>query len=82
MSSLTTIRVPRPLYDRLAQRARASNTTLAVALEHALDAADEQDFWAAVRVSNRHADADTLASVALRDNLDEPADDAHGTARW
>lgn len=82
MSSVTTIKVPRHLRDRLATRARATHTTLAGALEQALDAADEQEFWAAVRASNAPADRDPLASVALRDNLDDAADDALGTDGW
>lgn len=31
-----------------------------------------------MRVSNERTGADSLASVALRDNVDEPSDDALG----
>ena len=79
---MTTIKVPRHLRDRLAQRARASHTTLAGALEQALDAAEEQEFWTAVRISNQRTDADPLASVALRDQLEDSADEALGTDGW
>lgn len=82
MSTMTTVKVPRALRDRLAQRARTSHTTLAGALEQALDATEEQEFWAAVRTSNAQADVDPLASVALRDNLADDADDALGPDGW
>ena len=51
MSSVTTIKVPRHLRDRLAQRARASHTTLAGAL--LLTASKALKFWAIVSLGWR-----------------------------
>lgn len=45
----TSIRVPRTLRDRIQERAQAEGTTLAGAIERALDASDEQGFWESVR---------------------------------
>jgi hypothetical protein len=79
---MTSIKVPRALRDRLASRARSAHTTLAGALERALDESEEQEFWAAVRATNAAAPEDALASVALRDNLGDADDDALGTGGW
>lgn len=82
MSAMTSIKVPRTLRDRLATRARKTHTTLAGALESALDETEEQEFWDAVRASNTSVPTDPLASVALRDNLDDTSDDALGADGW
>ena len=66
----------------LAARARRTHTTLAGALERALDETDEQEFWEAVRTSNAGKPQDVLASVALRDDLHDDGDDALGTTGW
>lgn len=79
---MTTIKVPRSLRDRLAARAQRENTTLAGALEHALDETEEHEFWESVRASNAASPQDPLASVALRDNLSDPGDDAIEAGAW
>ncbi|WP_304453724.1 hypothetical protein [Nocardiopsis sp. YSL2] len=79
-STDTTIKVPRRLRDRISERAKREHVTLAVAIEHALDEAEELEFWGDVR--RHHAslsDADRqdhLVGHALRDDLDDPSDDA------
>jgi len=82
MTPLTTIKVPRTLRDRLAARAHRENTTLAGALEHVLDETEEHEFWESVRASNAASPQDSLASVALRDNLSDPDDDAIEADAW
>lgn len=62
--SSTTIKVPRSLRDRLAERAEAQGTTLAGAIERALEESDEQRFWAAVR-----AEHDALAAEEREEYL-------------
>jgi len=52
------------------------------ALGKASDSAEEQAFWAAVRINNQRTDADPLASKSLRDDLEDAADDALGTDGW
>ncbi len=81
MPPMTTIKVPRTLRDRLAAMAHRENTTLAGALEHVLDEAEEHEFWEGVRASNAASPQDPLASVALRDNLGDP-DDAIEAGAW
>ncbi|MFT3797539.1 hypothetical protein [Microbacterium sp.] len=76
--TVTTIKVPRGLRDRLAERAASQGTTLAGAIESALDASDEQHFWDAVRAEHATLSADDR-SVYLRaggtDDLSDGADD-------
>jgi hypothetical protein len=62
--SSTTIKVPTGLRDRLADRARELHTTLAGAIERALDESDERLFWAAVRREH-----DALAPVERAEYL-------------
>lgn len=47
----TTIKVPAELRDRLAERARKEHTTLAGAIEHALNVAEAAAFWDEVRAT-------------------------------
>lgn len=76
----TTIKVPRRLRDRISERAKREHVTLAVAIEHALDEADELEFWGDVR--RYHASLtdedreDYAGGHTLRDDLDDPGDDA------
>ncbi|KGM14057.1 hypothetical protein [Cellulomonas bogoriensis] len=79
---MTTIKVPRHLRDRLAARARHDQTTLAKALERALDETEEREFWEAVRTTNAGGAGDRLASVALGDGLADRGDDALGADGW
>lgn len=82
MPSMTSIKVPRALRDRLATRARRYHTTLAGALEQVLDESEEREFWDAVRSANAAGEQDPLASVALGDNLGDASDDALGPDGW
>jgi hypothetical protein len=84
MTSLTTIKVPREVRDRLASHARRDNVTLATALLHALDRSEELDFWESVRAHHlsRASGPDRLADVALRDHLEDEADDRLGRDGW
>jgi predicted transcriptional regulator len=73
----TTIRVSRRLHDRLTKRAAGRHTTLAEAIEHALDAEERTEFWANVEATMGTAQAqatirvDTEAlSRTLKDGLD------------
>jgi hypothetical protein len=49
MSDATTIRVPRGLRERIAERARRDRVSQAEVIQAALDAADRAAFWAQVR---------------------------------
>lgn len=73
----TTIRVSRQLHDRLAKRAASRQTSLAEAIEHALDTEERADFWADVEATMGSAGSqaairvDTEAlSGTLMDGLD------------
>lgn len=79
---MTTIKVPRELRDRLAQRASRSRTTLAEAISAALDESEEREFWAQVRQANasipeqvraEHRAADAAVGY---DNLSDADDEA------
>lgn len=69
----TTIRVPRELHERLARRAASEGTTLAGAIQHALDVEERADFWeraqATMGTPELLADARDLAG-SLTDGLD------------
>jgi cell wall assembly regulator SMI1 len=84
MTSLTTIKVPREVRDRLASHARRDNVTLATALLRALDRSEELDFWEAVRAHHvtHPTSSDALAGVALRDHLEDDDDDRLGRDGW
>ena len=86
MPTTTSIKVPTALRDRLAARARRTNTTLAGALARALDESEEQEFWSAVRQAHARPDAaadpDDLGPATLRDDLRDDADDALGRHGW
>jgi predicted transcriptional regulator len=75
----TTIKVPKALHQRLAELARREQVTLATAIEHALDEADERSFWLAVRAENATVNDDERAEYepngTLGDDLDDPSDD-------
>lgn len=85
MTTLTTIKVPRELRDRIAVRAKREGTTLAEAIAHALDVSEEEEFWA--RVAADHRPVSTTGEAAeydkgdLRDHL-ERADDTLGREGW
>ena len=73
----TTIRVPRQLHERLAKRAANRHTTLAEAIEHALDTEDAAEFWASVEATMGTATAQAVIRVdaealsgTLKDGLD------------
>lgn len=48
---MTTIKVPVDLRDRIAELARNRHETMSEAVAHALDAADEEQFWAEARAT-------------------------------
>lgn len=75
--STTTIRLSRQLHERLARRAEAENTTLAGAIDHALDVAEREEFW--LRASSTMGSAEGHTAVradaanlggSLQDGLD------------
>ena len=73
----TTIRLSRQLHERLARRAEAEHTTLAGAIEHALDAEETAEFWARAAATMGSPNALHAArseshdlSGTLRDGLD------------
>ncbi|RRR97640.1 hypothetical protein [Glycomyces terrestris] len=80
MTDMTTIKVPVELRDRISRLASSQHTTMAGAVERALDAAETQAFWAEVRATmltpEARADlrrATERLSGTLRDGL-EPED--------
>ena len=78
--TVTTIKVPSELRDRLAAKAKQHNATMAAVIAHALDEAEEQEFWRRVREENaRITDeerAERVHDSTLLDNLHDPADEA------
>jgi hypothetical protein len=76
----TTIKVPRRLRDRISARAQREHVTLATAIERALDASEELEFWADVR--RHHAGLSEeerrshLSDRTLGDDLTDADDDA------
>lgn len=77
--TMTTIKVPKALRDRLAERARREHSTLAGVIERTLEAAEEAAFWAEVRATMGEDARNDLRRTAetysgtLRDGL-EPED--------
>jgi predicted transcriptional regulator len=86
MNDSTTIKVPRALRDRLAVRARQQHSTLAAAIETALDASEEREFWTRVRSENAALTDEErrvrLHGPAAADNLRNPVDDALSEDDW
>jgi hypothetical protein len=78
--TMTTIKVPVELRDRLAEVARRKNIPMAAAIAQALDTVEEQQFWDAVR--RAHANMPSaqresyVSDPTLTDDLDDAADDA------
>ena len=77
MGQSTTIRVTRQLHDRLTHRAESAGTTLAGAIELALDAEEQAEFWeqVAARMGSPEARASLAAdavafSGTLKDGLE------------
>lgn len=81
MSTFTTIKVPKDLRDRIAALAAHEGTTLAGALTHALDRADEQEFWQQVHQANSDLTDEQRAVqrdsgiATLHENLADESDD-------
>lgn len=75
----TTIKVPSDLRDRLAERARRDNVTLAAAITKALDEAEDHAFWEQVNrdhaALNEHDREAFVRDATLTDDLDDAADD-------
>lgn len=78
--SVTTIKVSKALRDRIATRAAKEGTTLAEAIERALDRSDEEEFWTGVAEQNAHASAADYDEGGLRDDLH--ADASLGRDDW
>jgi predicted transcriptional regulator len=78
--TMTTIKVPMELRDRLAARAKRDHITLAAAIAKALDEAEERQFWDAVREENAHLTEDEREEYrhdsTLLDDLADPEDEA------
>lgn len=80
MTNMTTIKVPMELRDRISKFAKSQHTTMAEAVEKALDAAETEAFWADVRATmgtpearaDIHRETEALSGT-LRDGL-EPED--------
>jgi predicted DNA-binding protein len=77
--SATTIKVPRELRDRLAALAKAEATTMAGAIEKALEAQADAAFWADVArtMPTSHGSLEGQASAfdrTLTDGLDPDED--------
>jgi predicted transcriptional regulator len=78
--TMTTIKVPKELRDRLAAQAKREHITLAAAIARALDEAEERQFWDAVREENGLLTDEERAQYrhdsTLLDHLDDPEDEA------
>ena len=76
--TVTTIKVPNELRDRLAAKAKHDNLTMAAVIARALDEAEEREFWDRVRVVNAALTDEERASyipdATLLDDLDEEVD--------
>ncbi len=76
--TVTTIKVPSELRDRLAARAKHDNVTMATVITQALDEAEEREFWDRVRLVNAALTEEERASyvpdATLMDDLDDDAD--------
>lgn len=76
--TVTTIKVPSDLRDRLAAKAKHDNLTMAAVIAHALDEAEEREFWDRVRAVNAALTDEERASyvpdATLLDDLDDEAD--------
>ena len=72
----TTIKVSRELRDRLAEIARDEGTTLAGAIEQALDSQADATFWSEIArtMGTAVASPGAMVDAALADGLD-PAED-------
>ncbi|MHA7172456.1 hypothetical protein ACX80B_05315 [Arthrobacter monumenti] len=74
----TSIKVPRPLRDRLAERARREHATLAAVISRALDESEERDFWSRVRSEHAALSAGERAGYESNhagvDDLTDPID--------
>lgn len=77
----TTLKVPVELRDRLAEQARRHGTTLAGVIAHALEVAEEREFWEEVRATmgtpaaraDLRAESERFAAT-LTDGVDEDED--------
>lgn len=80
MSDATTIKVPRSLRNRLAERAQRDRIPLAQVIEDVLDENEDREFWA--RVARDHAQisdeelVDYANDAARGDDLSDASDDS------
>lgn len=59
--TMTTVKVPLELRDRIAARARSRRQSQAAVIASALDALDRREFWAALKQGYTQLQADTEA---------------------
>jgi hypothetical protein len=78
--TMTTIKVPTELRDRLAARAKSENITLAAAIAKALDESEERQFWDAVREENARLSEKERAAYLHDDTLLDDVEDAQDEA--
>ena len=76
--TVTTIKVPTALRDRLAARSKDANVTMSAVISRALDEIDEREFWDRVRAVNAaltdEERASYISDATLMDDLDDEAD--------
>ena len=85
--TVTTIKVPTELRDRLAAKAKHDNLTMAAVIAQALDETDERQFWADVRKAHAALTEEDRAAyvpdATLMDDLDDEIDnEASRTNAW
>ena len=78
--TVTTIKVPNELRDRLAAKAKHENLTMAAVIARALDEAEEREFWERVQEENGRISeeerAERVHDSTLLDDLRDPVDEA------
>lgn len=74
--SVTTIKVPTSLRDRIAERAREQGVPLAGVIEHALDMLDEWQFWELVWQENESLTQEEHGAYLRSGGADDLVDDA------
>ncbi|GAA2294242.1 hypothetical protein GCM10009853_057790 [Glycomyces scopariae] len=73
MTDMTTIKVPVELRDRVSRLARSQHVSMAAAIEHALDAAETEAFWAEFRAA--------MTTPDVRADLRQETEPLSGTVR-
>lgn len=80
MTEMTTIKVPRALWDRIKAAADTRHVTLSAVIEQALDVSDDRAFSLAISAEHAALSPQQRASYVndptVNDNLDDTDDDA------